>query len=158
MGHFRQHSHYSIFVSICFLKENAAHSHCSVLNEYAMNTKGEGEVQVFSAKHWDRRNRADLVESASPSCAAQVVGPYQRWSPFHLTVLTSKSEDYITAPHHLHLVAQNNMSESPNRPLTSELITIDIELNQLTTINFSLLYNTFSKQTTISPKMQILSS
>ena len=28
--------------------------------------EGEGEVTFFSAKRWDRRNRADLIESATP--------------------------------------------------------------------------------------------
>ena len=28
--------------------------------------EGEGEVAFFSAKRWDRRNRADLIESATP--------------------------------------------------------------------------------------------
>ena len=27
--------------------------------------EGEGEVAFFSAKRWDRRNRADLIESAT---------------------------------------------------------------------------------------------
>ena len=39
--------------------------------------EGEGEVAVFSAKRWDRRNRADLIESATPFHEAQVVGSYQ---------------------------------------------------------------------------------
>ena len=38
--------------------------------------RGEGEVAFFSAKHWDRKNRADLIESATPCHDAQVVGPY----------------------------------------------------------------------------------
>ena len=36
--------------------------------------EGEGEVAFFSAKRWDRRNRADLIESATPCHDAQVVG------------------------------------------------------------------------------------
>ena len=63
-----------------------------------MHGYGEGEVAVFSAKRWDRRNRADLIESATPCHDDQVVGSYRGSNPLHLTVLTSKSEDYITAP------------------------------------------------------------
>ena len=36
--------------------------------------EGEGEVVVFSAKLWDRRNRADLIDSAIPCLDAQVLG------------------------------------------------------------------------------------
>ena len=36
--------------------------------------QGEGEVAFFSAKRWDRRNRADLIDSATPCHDAQVVG------------------------------------------------------------------------------------
>ena len=54
-----------------------------------------GEVAVFSAKRWDRRNRAALIEPATPCYDAQVVRPYQVSNPLRLTVLTSKSGDYI---------------------------------------------------------------
>ena len=60
----------------------------------------EGEVAFFSAKRWDRRNRADLIESATPCHDAQVVGPYRDSSPLRLTVLAAISEDYTTAPQH----------------------------------------------------------
>ena len=40
----------------------------------AQTTTGEGEVAFLSAKRWDRRNRADLIESATPCHDAQVVG------------------------------------------------------------------------------------
>ena len=63
--------------------------------------EGEGEAAVFSAKRWDRRNRADLIESATPCHAAQVVGSYRGSNPVYLIVLTSKSEDYTTTPQHL---------------------------------------------------------
>ena len=63
--------------------------------------EGEGEVAFFSAKHWDRRNRVDLIESATPRHDAQVVGPYQDSNPLRLTVLAAMSEDYTTAPQHL---------------------------------------------------------
>ena len=62
----------------------------------------EGEVAFFSAKHWDRRNRADLIESATPCHDALVVGPYRDSNPLRLTVLAAMSEDYTTAPQHLH--------------------------------------------------------
>ena len=38
---------------------------------------GEGEVAFFSAKRWDRRNRAGLIKSATPCHDAQVLGSYQ---------------------------------------------------------------------------------
>ena len=62
---------------------------------------GEVEVAVFSAKRWDRRNRADLIESATPFHDVQVMGSYRGSNPLRLTVLASKSEDYTTAPQHL---------------------------------------------------------
>ena len=63
--------------------------------------EGEGEVAFFSAKRWDRRNRADLTESATPCHDAQVVGPYGDSNPLRLTILAAMSEDYTTAPQHL---------------------------------------------------------
>ena len=56
----------------------------------------EGEVAFFSAKRWDRRNRAVLIESSTPCHGAQVVGSYQVSNPLRLTVLTSKSADWTT--------------------------------------------------------------
>ena len=64
--------------------------------------EGEGEVAFFSAKRWDRRNRVDLIESATPCHDAQVVGPYRDSNPLRVTVLAAMSEDYTTAPQHLH--------------------------------------------------------
>ena len=63
--------------------------------------EGEGEVAFFSAKRWDRRNRADLIESATPCHDALVVGSYRDSNPLRLTVLAAMSEDYTTAPQHL---------------------------------------------------------
>ena len=63
--------------------------------------EGEGEVAFFSAKRWDRRNRANLIESATPCHDAQVVGPYQDSNPLRLTILAAMSKDYTTAPQHL---------------------------------------------------------
>ena len=63
--------------------------------------EGEGEVAFFSAKRWDRRNRADLIESATPCHDAQVVGLYRDSNPLRLTILAAMSEDYTTAPQHL---------------------------------------------------------
>ena len=71
--------------------------HCSV-------GEGEGEVAVFSAKRWDRRNRADLIESTTPCYDAQVMGSYGGSNPLRLTVLASKSEDYTTVPQNLDYV------------------------------------------------------
>ena len=55
--------------------------------------EGEGEVAFFSSKRWDRRNRADLIESATPCHDAQVVGPYRDSNPLRLTILAAMSED-----------------------------------------------------------------
>ena len=63
--------------------------------------EGEGEVALFSTKCWDHKNRADLIESATPCHDAQVMGSYRGSNPLRLTVLASKSEDYTTAPQHL---------------------------------------------------------
>ena len=66
-----------------------------------IHPEGECEVAVFSAKRWDRRNRADLIESATPCHDAHVVRSYRVSNPLRLTVLASKSEDYTTAPQYL---------------------------------------------------------
>ena len=63
--------------------------------------EGEGEVAFFSTKRWDRRYRADLIESATPCHDAQVVGLYRDSNPLRLTILAAMSEDYTTAPQHL---------------------------------------------------------
>ena len=72
--------------------------------------EGEGEVAFFSAKRWDRRNRADLIESATPCYDAQVVGLYRDSNPLRLTILAAMSEDYTTAPQHLQTYFQENHS------------------------------------------------
>ena len=86
--------------------------HNSPLQENLNNThdEGEGEVAFFSAKRWDRRNRADLIESATPCHDAHVVGPYRDSNPLCLTILAAMSEDYTTAPQHL----QAQMEEEVN--------------------------------------------
>ena len=63
--------------------------------------ESEGEVAFFSAKRWDRRNRTDLIESATPCHDAQMVGLYRDSNPLRLTILAAMSEDYTTAPQHL---------------------------------------------------------
>ena len=63
--------------------------------------EGEGEVAFFSAKRWDRRNRENLIESATPCHDARVVGLYRDSNPLRLTILAAMSEDYTTAPQHL---------------------------------------------------------
>ena len=68
----------------------------------SINGEGEGEVAFFSANRWNRRNRAGLIESATPCHDAQVVGTYRDSNPLRLTVLAAISEDYTTAPQHLH--------------------------------------------------------
>ena len=74
--------------------------HCFRTNSIGEG-EGEGEVAFFSAKRWDRRNRADLIESATPCHDAQVMGLYRDSNPLRLTVLAAMSEDYTTAPQHL---------------------------------------------------------
>ena len=44
------------------------------MRDLSIEGEGEGEVAFFSAKRWDRRNRADLIESATPCHDAQVMG------------------------------------------------------------------------------------
>ena len=66
--------------------------------------EGVGEVAIFSAKRWDRRNRADLIESSTPCHDAQVMGSYRDSNLLHLTVLTSKSKDYTTGPQNLDIL------------------------------------------------------
>ena len=68
---------------------------------HGIYVKGEGEVAFFSAKRWDRRNRADLIESATPCHDSQVVGLYRDSNPLGLTILAAMSEDYTTAPQHV---------------------------------------------------------
>ena len=46
-----------------------------LLRENGIKGEGEGEVAFFSTKRWDRRNRVDLIESATPCHDAQVDGP-----------------------------------------------------------------------------------
>eukprot|EP00112_Aurelia_sp_Birch-Aquarium-sp1_P006607 Seg1725.6 transcript_id=Seg1725.6/GoldUCD/mRNA.D3Y31 product="hypothetical protein" pseudo=true protein_id=Seg1725.6/GoldUCD/D3Y31 len=72
---------------------------------YSREGEGEGEVAVFSAKRWDRRSRIGLIESATPCHDAEVMGLYLGSNPVHLTVLAAMSEDYTTAPQHLHCSA-----------------------------------------------------
>ena len=60
--------------------------------------EGEGEVALFSAKRWDRRNRANLIESATPCHDAQVAGLYWNSTPLRLTALAAMPEDYTTSP------------------------------------------------------------
>ena len=72
----------------------------------ARKGKVESEVAVFSAKRWDRRSSEALIESTAPCHDAQVVRPYRVSNPLHLTVLTTKLEDYTTAPQRLQFPAQ----------------------------------------------------
>ena len=66
----------------------------------------------FITKHWDLRNRANLIVSATPCNDAQMVGRYRASSQRRLTtVLTSKSEDYTTAPQHKHLLEISELFE-----------------------------------------------
>ena len=69
------------------------------------------KLHFFSAKHWDRRNRADLIESATPCYDAQVVGLYRDSNPLLLTILAAMSEDYTTAPQHLHNILNDILND-----------------------------------------------
>ena len=73
--------------------------------------QGEGEVAFFNDKRSDRRNRADLIESATPCHDAPVVWPYCDSNPLRLTVLAAMSEDYTTAPQHLQNVDRKTLKD-----------------------------------------------
>ena len=61
-------------------------------------SEGEGNIAVFSANCWDRRDRAGQMDSTIPCHNTQVVDPYLVSSPLCLTVLTPTPEDYTTEP------------------------------------------------------------
>ena len=86
------------------MPEIAAKRNIYVQTSWIPLCEGEGEVGFFNAKRWDRRSRADLIESATPCHDAHVVGPYRLSNPLHLTVLATKSEDYNMAPRNVHFV------------------------------------------------------
>ena len=65
------------------------------------NLKSESEVVAFSAKCWDRRIRADIIEPMTPWHHAQVVEPCGVANLLCLIIVTSKSKDYIAAPQYL---------------------------------------------------------
>ena len=65
------------------------------------SSEGEGDVAVCSAKRWDRRNRADLIEFVTSCHDAQVLESYRVSNPLRLTVLAPKSEDYTIVSQHL---------------------------------------------------------
>ena len=83
------------------MKQNSFYHCCVDIQGDAFSN--EGEVAFFSAKRWDRRYRADLIESTNPCHGAQVVGSYRDSNPLRLTVLAAMSEDYTTAPQHLQM-------------------------------------------------------
>ena len=65
----------------------------------------EGEVAVSAPSTGITEVAKALIESATPCHDTQVVGSYQVSS--HVIVLASKSEDYTTAPQHLHLACKH---------------------------------------------------
>ena len=74
------------------------------LNACQSKVKVKVKVNAFvSVKLWDRRNRADLVEPATPCHDAQVVGSCRVSNPLRLTTLAAKSVDFTTAPQHLQI-------------------------------------------------------
>ena len=66
----------------------------------------------------------------TPCHDAQVVGSYQLSSPLRLPVLTSASEDYTTAPHHLHMFFSDSeifvFSTAKKQPATEEKAQPDV--------------------------------
>ena len=75
------------------------------------------KLRYFSAKRGDRRNRADLMESATPSHDVKMVGSYRgvsKSNPLRLTVLAAMSEDYTTAPQHPKSVSIRNIKLGQN--------------------------------------------
>ena len=50
--------------------------------------EGDGEVAVFRAKRWDRRNRADQIESATP--IANCIETKLQWQVVHRILLDRK--------------------------------------------------------------------
>ena len=93
-----QHSSISIKSKVSAISSSAVKIQCLRLGPIG---EDEVEVGVFSTKRWDSRNRADLIESATPYHDAQVFGPYRVSNLLRLTFLTSKLEDYTTGPQHL---------------------------------------------------------
>ena len=89
----------SLFIHVAGIASQISNFHFRLYE-----TEGEGEVAFFSAKRWDRRNRADLIESATPCHDAQVVGLYRDSNPLRLIILAAMSEDYTTAPQHLQII------------------------------------------------------
>ena len=88
-------------VKVHFLVQNGGITEIKQTQSSLCSLIGEGEVAFFSTKRWDRRNRVDLIESATPCHDAQVMGLYRDSNPLRLTVLAAMSEDYTTAPQHL---------------------------------------------------------
>ena len=87
-------------------------SHSLLTSSYVFtffNGEGKGEFAFFSAERLDRRNRADLLESATSCYDAQMLRSYRVWTPFHLTVLAAKSENYTTAPQNLQLLVSHTL-------------------------------------------------
>ena len=57
------------------------------------------------------QNRVTLIKFMTPCNDIQVMGPYLVSSPHCLTILTSRAEDYTTAPQHLHyLIAKSSLT------------------------------------------------
>ena len=79
---------------------------------YQFCVKVKVEIAFISAKRWNRRIRADLIESATPCRDAQVVGSYRVSNPLCLTILAAKSEDYTTAPQHLQKHNRHNIPQT----------------------------------------------
>ena len=59
-------------------------------NERLIKPKGEDEGAYFSTKYWDCRNRADLIETATPCHDAQVVRSCRVSKPLRLTTLAAR--------------------------------------------------------------------
>ena len=71
---------------------------------FASSDAGKLKVKLrfFSAKRWDRKNRVDLIKSATHCYDTPVEGPYRLLNPLRKTVLAAKLKDCTTAAQHLH--------------------------------------------------------
>ena len=67
---------------------------------------------VFSANRWDRRNRADTIESVTPCHDAQVVGSYGGSNPLESQNYTTALQHHNTSEHLYLAKCQSLVSKS----------------------------------------------
>ena len=102
---------YPVLPSSRFFPPNDTNNRWKVCSKTSKNWNEEQlKVRVKSRflapSAGDRRNRADLIESATLVMTLQWWGPYRDANPLRLTVLAAMSEDYTTAPRHEHKVVR----------------------------------------------------